>query len=83
MMEFLFKSIKAPSAIISIYLFSLIASSSVVNALDEGQRLEQYHLRNYTWPMTYVPATEGWKRLMDRRFAQIGQIEDTDVRYEA
>ena len=40
----------------------------------EEERIAEYHKRQYTWPMhedDYVPNTNGWKRLMKRRFEQV------------
>ena len=38
----------------------------------EKERVHQYHHRGHTWPLQeYVPNTEGWKRLMRRRLAQV------------
>lgn len=42
--------------------------------LVEVERQEEYRLRNYTWPPTIIPDTEGWKKLMTRRFDQIQRI---------
>ena len=51
-------------------------------ALVEDERLEEYYRRNHTWPAIYTPQTEGWKKINDRRFAQISQIENSGDRYE-
>jgi len=45
--------------------------------------MDGYRSRNYTWPMEYyVPPTDGWKDIFDRRFAQIADIKDLGERYE-
>ena len=50
--------------------------------LEETYRQEEYRKRNYTWPVqTYVPDTPGWRRIFERRFAQIQQIPDLTDRY--
>lgn len=50
--------------------------------LSEADRVDEYHKRNYTWPLpSYVPNTPGWKNLMDSRFHQIEEIEDETKRY--
>lgn len=54
----------------------------VHSALVETERLEEFYRRNHTWPAEYNPQTEGWKKINDRRFAQISQIEDSGQRYE-
>jgi hypothetical protein len=49
----------------------------------ERERLEQYHLRNYSWPPTkFIPDTPGWKALMEHRLRQIAEVEDSSDRYE-
>jgi hypothetical protein len=51
-------------------------------ALVETKRLEEYRKRNYTWPVTETnPNTDGWKRLMYRRLAQVERIQSDDDRY--
>lgn len=52
--------------------------------LNEADRLLEYAKRNYTWPMprdSYVPQTEGWIQLMQKRLEQIEDILDTNQRY--
>ena len=49
--------------------------------LVESERIEEYHKRNYTWPLTnYNPDTPGWKALMEERFRQVEEMEED--RYE-
>lgn len=69
----------------SLLLVMIFSCSLTANAaLNEDERMEFYKLRNYTWPREYyVPPTDGWKGLLDRRFAQIAEIEDGGERYEA
>jgi len=55
----------------------------VVIALDEEDRLKEYHARGYTWPVThFVPDTPGWNALMTERFAQIIEMDDELKRYQ-
>ena len=43
----------------------------------------EYHKRNYTWPLPqYVPNTNGWKELMEDRFGQVAELEDSNARWE-
>lgn len=50
--------------------------------MDESDRQVGYYKRNYTWPVkNYVPDTPGWRRIFERRFAQIQQIPDLTQRY--
>ena len=66
----------------SILFITLCNLSSAV--LDEGERLEEYERRGHTWPpQDYTPNTPGWKKLNDRRFHQISQLEGRDSRYQA
>eukprot|EP00521_Asterionellopsis_glacialis_P011113 CAMPEP_0195310056 /NCGR_PEP_ID=MMETSP0707-20130614/39054_1 /TAXON_ID=33640 /ORGANISM="Asterionellopsis glacialis, Strain CCMP134" /LENGTH=343 /DNA_ID=CAMNT_0040374365 /DNA_START=44 /DNA_END=1075 /DNA_ORIENTATION=- len=61
----------------------LSESTGVFGQLIESERLEEYHKRGYTWPPhEYVPNTEGWKRLMGRRFDQVIHVEDTGKKYD-
>lgn len=51
--------------------------------LYEDERQEEYKKRNYTWPLNnYQPNTPGWKSLMESRFRQVEEIEDSLERYE-
>ncbi|KAL7569909.1 hypothetical protein ACA910_008573 [Epithemia clementina (nom. ined.)] len=55
----------------------------VAAALNEEDRLVEYHKRNYTWPVeTYLPNTEGWRNLMESRLHQVEEIENSGERYE-
>lgn len=52
--------------------------------LIETERQAEYHKRNNTWPpRAYVPETPGWRKLMEERFAQVDEMEDSGRRYEA
>lgn len=58
--------------------------SGCMGVLIENERVEEYYKRGYTWPpKTYLPATEGWKKLMERRFSQVQQVKDLGERYDA
>jgi hypothetical protein len=51
--------------------------------LTEPDRLVEYRKRNYTWPLNnYQPNTDGWKRLMEERFAQVAEMDESGDRYE-
>jgi len=52
-----------------------------VSSLDEDERMEEYVARNYTWPPVMNPNTQGWSKLMMRRFRQLEFIEDLNERY--
>lgn len=53
--------------------------------LSETERVAEYDKRyERKWPpKEYVPNTEGWKNLMERRFRQIREIDDSGEKYEA
>jgi hypothetical protein len=53
------------------------------HGLSEDDRMAEYVKRNHTWPADYIPKTEGWKKLMDHRFRQVAEIDDSENRYEA
>lgn len=51
--------------------------------LVESDRVAEYHKRNYTWPISnYIPNTPGWQKLMESRFSQVAEIEQSGERYE-
>lgn len=69
---------------IFLLFFSVHASLTSGLQLKEEERLLEYQARNYTWPRDfYNPPTEGWKQIMDRRFAQITDITNSNERYLA
>ncbi len=48
----------------------------------EKEILEEYEKRGHTWPpKQYLPNTPGWKAVMERRFAQIRQIESNNIKH--
>jgi hypothetical protein len=56
----------------------------VYSQLSEYDRLNEYHKRNYTWPITqFRPSTEGWKRLILDRLEQVRFLNTSGERYEA
>ena len=65
-----------PKTLISNNRHSIFTEAS---GLIEHERQEEYHKRNYTWPPRpdeYVPDTEGWRRIMERRLERVQRIED-------
>jgi hypothetical protein len=70
-----------------LFVFVAVCSSNSTEAplTDwEEQRMAEYNKRNYVWPIPrYVPNTLGWKKLMDHRFRQAAELEDSQSRYEA
>jgi hypothetical protein len=68
-------------------LFSCLAVqviTTVSGAETEEERLEAYHARNYTWPITeFQPNNPGWNRLMAHRLRQAEEIEGRSERFEA
>ena len=51
--------------------------------LYEDERQVEYEKRNYTWPLNnYQPNNPGWKALMEERFRQVEEMEDSLERYE-
>jgi hypothetical protein len=75
-----------PALLILLALVFLLPADFTVEAkaLDEDVRVAEYHKRNYTWPIPeYNPNTPGWKALMEQRFHQVAQLENTNARYNA
>lgn len=53
--------------------------------LTERERVEVFHNRNYRWPPPheqYIPATDGWVKLQQKRFDQVFKVEDLGKRYD-
>lgn len=70
--------------VLRLLLLSLFHPASA--QLDEGDRVDAYHARGHRWPplpSDYVPQTEGWRSLFERRFAQTARLRDTDAKYNA
>ena len=69
------------SLLVALTAVSLLFRSC--DALDERDRIEEYHKRNYTWPIkNYIPNTPGWANLMNERFQQVSEIPERGDRYE-
>ena len=52
--------------------------------LNELERIRAYHERNYTWPPLeeeFIPNTNGWRRIMQRRLEQVQRIENRGDMY--
>jgi hypothetical protein len=64
--------------LLSVVLFHFIC---LVSSLDEDEQMEEYVACNYTWPPIMNPNTQGWSKLMMRRFCQLEFIEDLNGRY--
>jgi len=53
-------------------------------ALDELERRSEYYRRGHEWPpRDFHPGTEGWKKLMERRFKQLKRIDNSNDKYNA
>ncbi len=56
-----------------------IAAGGKSNAqMVESERLLVYNERGYTWPPKedeYTPSTPGWRKLFERRFRQLDEID--------
>mmetsp|Transcript_4488 Transcript_4488/g.8617 ORF Transcript_4488/g.8617 Transcript_4488/m.8617 type:complete len:344 (-) Transcript_4488:14849-15880(-) len=63
----------------------LIASTiSFGHSLEEDKRLEEYSARGHKWPIEeFVPNTEGWRKINERRIEQIQRIPGSNARYNA
>lgn len=70
------------------YFISLLVLGSAflltpAEAYTEEERMKNYHLRNYTWPIPqFKPNTPGWDALMRHRLRQVEEIEDRGERFE-
>ena len=57
---------------------------TIAGGLDEEERLGEYYKRGHTWPPKdeeFVPPSDGWRKIMRRRFEQVRRIEDTSDMY--
>ena len=57
-------------------------STLVSSRPSEQERVELWHAAGNTWPPTWQPETEGMKRLMEFREAEIMSIPGGDERWE-
>jgi hypothetical protein len=74
------------NSIVFIALVLLASAGPFVSAiaLDEEERIEEYYRRGHTWPINAtVPNTEGWRRNMLRRIAQVERVARDNKKYDA
>jgi hypothetical protein len=70
-------------SILTSLLVALLACGMTAGQLNEGDRIAEYHRRNYTWPLNnFSPNTSGWIDLMTQRFAQVEELPTSYERYE-
>lgn len=69
----------------TILLLGIGSNISVVQALNEDDRIKEYKARGYEWPLKHlVPDTPGWNEIFRRRFEQVEEtIENDNDRYNA
>jgi hypothetical protein len=70
--------------VITTALLLICLPFTTVSQLIEHERVQKYHESNYTWPPSddeFVPHTDGWRRLMQRRFDQVQRIENSNDQY--
>ena len=70
--------------IVFLTLVIFLFENQQVQCLYEGDRVEEYHKRKYVWPprdSDFIPNTDGWKNIFQRRFSQLNYIEDLGDRY--
>lgn len=63
----------------------LLLVSSVLAALLENERVEEYKRRGHSWPPRsedFIPNTDGWREINQRRLSQIEQLEENGDRYQ-
>lgn len=54
----------------------VVSRKSYSGGITEETILEEYEKRGHTFPPeNYIPNTPGWKALIDRRFAQLRQLD--------
>merc|ERR1712176_1147390 len=55
------------------------------NGLLESDRVDEYKKRGHNWPPEledYTPSTPGWKKLHERRWEQLKNVEDSGQTYD-
>eukprot|EP00578_Thalassiosira_sp_NH16_P001057 CAMPEP_0181138562 /NCGR_PEP_ID=MMETSP1071-20121207/34313_1 /TAXON_ID=35127 /ORGANISM="Thalassiosira sp., Strain NH16" /LENGTH=361 /DNA_ID=CAMNT_0023225407 /DNA_START=57 /DNA_END=1142 /DNA_ORIENTATION=+ len=71
--------------LIIILIICLLLTNRTSGQLDEGERIDEYHARNYQWPplpSEYIPNNSpGWRSIFERRFEQIARIDDEGSKY--
>ena len=60
----------------------VFALQSVLSAMPEKERVQEYHKRGYSKPTAWQPATVGWKQLLDKREAQLKAITELQPRWD-
>jgi hypothetical protein len=79
----LVETMKTLSVLLSCLAVQVVITT-VSGAETEEDRVEAYHARNYTWPITeFQPNNPGWNRLMAHRLRQAEEIEGRSERFEA
>lgn len=48
----------------------------------EEQRQAEYKKRGHTWPPKISPDTEGWKRILNQRFAQVRALDNSQQMWD-
>jgi hypothetical protein len=72
-----------------ILLLVLLASRNIYlsnGIIYENERVEEYHRRHHTWPppeSEFTPATDGWRRLYQRRLKQVDRLSREDNSWDA
>lgn len=65
-------------------LLLILGIAFSVKALSEDERLKEYEARGYVWPVPNLkPETPGWRKIFERRYRQIEDMEDSHGRYNA
>lgn len=67
-------------AVISIFLAHLIVPGG---SISEEERMAMRVKRGYRFPFPeYIPATAGWRKLMDQRFDQVRALTDAQMKWD-
>jgi hypothetical protein len=65
---------------------SILLCGWAIPPLNEHDRVAEYHRMNYTWPLAaseFIPPTEGWTNLLQRRLAQADLLSADENSYDA
>jgi hypothetical protein len=61
----------------------ILAMAAISHGMTEMERMDE-HFKRYgdDWPPEYIPNTPGWKKIMDKRFRQVLEVDDRGQKYD-
>ena len=66
-----------------VIIFAASLVQVVVARYTEKERMEMYRKRGHSFPFAkYIPETQGWRKLMDKRFDQVRALTDDQMKWD-